>query len=463
MIRFRIMRRLVFLLFPILCWTGCSVSEESVSFDPNLSLTFSTDSVKFDTLLSERRSSTQRLTILNPNEQAIQLEEIGLRSGESSDYSLIINGKATSSLKNERIMGGDSLLILVEVDISSRNRNAPYLVDDAIVVRWNSNSRDIDLVAYGQDSRMIDGSRVCNETWTNDRPYIVSDTVVVGSGCRLTIEKGARIFFENGAALFVLGTLDARGDSADQIIFRNTRFDGIYDQVPGQWNGIYFLEGSQSNVISYAQLFNGQIGLRIGTPDDNDDPDVSITNTQIFNMSVAGVLAFTSDVSMTNSLVYNCGNYLVGGFAGGNYSLVHCTLSDDPPLFINEDPSVQFSDNLVIGEDELLTDNLSLTIVNSIIWGQLEEELLINNGGGTDLAVTLQGNILRSAINVSDNFSSQESNFPGFVDPFGKDYSLDTLSFAVDKGIDVGIINDLKGNRRDSNPDIGAFERKDSN
>ncbi len=453
------MRNLLLILSIFLCWMGCSTQDETISFDPGLTLILSNDSVKFDTLLSGRRSHTRRLTVYNPNPEAIQFSEISLGKNQNSDYQVIINGREVNSLTNERIFGGDSIIILVEVNISPRNQNLPYIVKDSIIFRWNTNEEHVKLVAYGQDGNTIPKSTICNETWTNDRPYIISDTLIVSPGCQLTIEKGAHIYFENDAGMFIQGSLKAIGDSANHIIFRNARFDGIYDQVPGQWDGIYFLEGSNDNEIAFAEIFNGQVGLRVGTPDDDDLPDLIVRNTEIYNMSLAGILAFTSDIFGVNCLIYNCGNYLVGGFAGGNYSYHHSTFSNEPALFIQDEPTVQFSDNIVVGQNELLTADLNLELINCIIWGPADEELLINNGGGANVTANLQTNIIRSGQTLSNNFTSQDFNFPGFKDAFSNNYRLDTLSSSKDMGTDIGVNIDITGAQRDSSPDIGAFER----
>lgn len=438
---------------------GCSTAEESISYDSGLELLFSNDSVAFDTLLSESRSSTKRLTVFNPNSEAIQFSNIFLGLGDASDYSLIINGKDESSVSNEVLLGGDSLMILVEVNVNARNNDLPYLVKDSIVFDWNTNRTHVKLVTYGQDGNRIRTEVVCDEVWTNARPYIVSDTLIVDSGCQLTIEEGTKVYFENDAIMFVLGSLVTQGNSESHVEFTNARFDGIYDQVPGQWQGIYFLEGSTNNTIDYTDISNAQIGLRVGTPDDDDEPDVSIFNTTISDMSVAGILGFTSDIQATNTLIYNCGVYLVGNFAGGNYSYSHCTFSNDPSLFIQDEPTVQFSDNIIVGDGETITDDLSIQIINSIIWGTSDEELLINNGGGSVVTATLETNIIRSEQEITNNYTSVEFNFPGFKDSFLNDYTLDTLAFAKDKGIDIGVLIDLNGSDRDAMPDIGAFER----
>ncbi|MDE0471363.1 MAG: right-handed parallel beta-helix repeat-containing protein, partial [Ekhidna sp.] len=362
------MKKSGFLFYAIvLIWLSCDTLEESVSTDSSLQLIFSTDTVSFDTLLSEKKSSTRRLSVYNPNNAAVNLSSIFLKGGQNSEYSLIINGKSELRIANEVILGRDSILILIEVNVRERDIDLPYLVSDAIVFEWNGNVDEVKLISYGQDGVRLSKQNVCNETWRSDRPYILSDTLLVVEGCELTIEKGARIYFERDAALFVQGKLTAVGDSANRIMFTNSRFDGIFDQVPGQWNGIYFLEGSSENEIAYADIFNAQVGLRVGTPDEDSDPDVIVANTRIYNMSSDGILAFTSDLNVTNCLIYNCGRYLVGNFAGGNYQYTHCTIANDQSLFISEEEFVQFSDNIILGDGQTLSEHLMVSLVNTII------------------------------------------------------------------------------------------------
>ena len=445
----------LFFSLMVLIWISCDTLDEVVSTDTSLRLIFSTDTISFDTLLSESRSNTRRLTIHNPNKSAINFSSIFLGGGEQSDYSLIINGKNTTNVSDELLLGGDSILILAEVNVTERNTDLPYLVDDEIVFEWNGNSEEIKLVSYGQDGIRPSDNFLCDAFWSNDRPYILSDTLLIREGCELVIEKGARIFFENDAALFVQGTLTAIGDSSERITITNARFDSGFDQVPGQWNGIYFLEGSTNNRISYAEISNGQVGLRIGTPDDDVVPDVVVENTRIYNMSFAGILAFTSDVSATNCLVYNCGTYLIGNFAGGNYQYLHCTVSNERSFFISDEPFVQFSDNIVLSDGQILTENLSVNLTNNIIWGSGDNELLFNNGGGSEVDLLLNSNIIRTIQEIEDNYTSTDFNFPGLT----ANYELDTLAFAKDRGINAGIRIDILGRDRDQSPDIGAFER----
>ncbi|MFK7953380.1 MAG: hypothetical protein AB8B73_11085 [Ekhidna sp.] len=463
--------RLLFLalLFPVI-WMSCSTNDEILSSSPSLELLFSSDTVAFDTLLSNgEKSNTNRLQILNPNEESILISSIDLGLGENSDYSIIVNGRPSTSFQNEQILGGDSILILVDVTVNPRNRDEAYLVKDSIIVNWNGNTEHVKLVSYGQDVKRVDPQSICNTTWANDRPYYIDGVLEVSEGCTLTIEAGTEIYFYNNSLLLVSGSLIAQGDSDNNISFSSSRFDSGYDMIPGQWSGIIFMEQSTENQLAYCTIENADIAIGLGyqivnnglIPGDINNglrTEIEIENSTIRNASTAGLLAFNSVVSMTNSLVYNCGSFLIGNFAGGAYSYQHCTITNESSFFINDEPTVQFSDNAIVG-DELLVDDLNLELTNTIIWGSQDEEMLINNGGEALITSNLRSNIIRSGQDIADNFTSLEFNFPGFSSPFANDYSLDTLAFAKDQGLDIGIIIDIIDSERDAVPDIGAYER----
>jgi len=63
---------------------------------------------------------------------------------------------------------------------------------------------------------------------------------------------------------------------------------------------------------------------------------------------------------------------------------------------------------------------------------------------------------------IYHNVITDNQSLPRFVNVADGDYHLDTLSAAKDCGKFLNIIEyqlDLDGNRRDSLPDLGAYER----
>ncbi len=441
---------------------SCEPEEEKVTGNGNLSLTFSTDTVVFDTVLTAKKSLTKRFRIYNPNSQAIRLSDIRLGKGADSDYSVIINGKMSTSIQDEVLFGRDSLLVLVDVTIDPQDDNTPYLVKDSVVVEWNGNSEHVKLVAWGQDAHYIRSAVICDEVWTKDRPYVIYDLALVDSLCTLTVEAGANIYMDNDASLFIQGSLHILGDSGNHVTIRNTRFDENYLIAPGQWDGLYFLEGSQDNLIRYADIENGQIGLRVGTPDEDTAYDVEVSHSTIRHMSVAGILAYSSDIYAYNVQIYNVNQYLVANFLGGNYTYEHCTFANNAGYFLNDDPLFVFSDNVEVGSGEVLVDDFYLEMTNSIVWGRGEEVLNYGYSGNANFELRLSNNIIKSATELEANFTSTANDYPGFANPLAFDFSLDSLAFARDMGTDIGITDDLLGMPRDANPDIGAFERIDS-
>ncbi len=452
---------LVILMLSITGLFSCTPNDEVISTDPRIEISFSIDTIKFDTILTEVQSITRRVRLFNPSENAVIIHRLGLATA-NSPFLLTVNGEQDDSFQDLQLLGGDSLLVLVEATIDQRDESNPYIVKDSIVVDYNSRSKDIKVIAWGQDANFLNATIIEeNTTWTAGKPYVITDIVLVDSLVNLNIAPGTTVLFEPLAGLYVQGSLTAIGSPEEPIIFSNTRFDEDFADAPGQWDGIYILEGSKGNRVRHAVIRNGTYGLRVGSPDDDFEFDLVIENTIIQNMSVAGILAFTSDVSAKNTLIHNCGSYLVGNFAGGNYQYEHCTFTNFPSSLFREDASVQFADNFPLDDGEFLVAPLAVKIENSIIWGSEREELFLGNDGGQVLSFNLTNNILRStnaAFDVNGNILSQEPNFPGFVAELSRDYRLDSLANAQDGALPSDIQIDLLANERDSLPDIGAYE-----
>jgi hypothetical protein len=447
----------------ILVVISCEPTEEKLTTEISAKLSFSSDTVIFDTLLSSVGSVTKRLRIYNPNKNAIFLTRLSLGKGQNSPYNIWVNGEQSSSFTNEVIFGKDSLLVLIEVFIDPKDENLPFLVKDSLIVEANGNIGFVHFVAWGQDAIYIDNEILaCNTTWTADRPYVIYNTAFIDTLCRLDVDPGARIFIDNGASLLVAGSLHLNGTLDKKITIRNTRFDARFENTPGQWDGIYFLDVSQSNEIHHANIKNGG---RIGSPNPDHPFELTMSNTTIANMSFAGIIGFNSTVSAYNTLIYNCGQFTIGNFAGGNYDYRHCTFTNGQNQLSSDVPSFIFSDNFVLEDNSLIVGDLSASMQNCIVWGSQDEEFLISESGNSAINLTMNNNILRStneAYNINNNILSQERSFPGFVNDFSFNYQIDSLSNARDKGINLGLVFDLLGTERDLTPDIGAYEKKDS-
>lgn len=443
----------------LLALGSCTPNEEIVATPAN-GLTFSTDTVSFDTVFTSTSSITERVRVVNPNSNAVNINSISVAGGNNSPYRLRVKGVEGKRFEDVLLRGGDSLLLLVEVTIDPANENLPFLVKDSLVFNTGFGLQDIKLRAYGQDAVFYPkGVLPCNTTWTADRPIVVMDTLVVDSACVLNIEPGARVYFEPNGALFMLGSLDARGLPGQDILFRNSRLDQSVESAPGQWLGLFFLPGSQNNRLDYCTIRNGTWGINLGAPADNDTiPEVVLNNCLIENMSAVGILSFSSDLQATNTLVRNCQDYTVGNFAGGSYVYQHCTFVNYSFTFFRQTPSIVFADNLVLGNNQLLTADLDVDLLNCIIWGSLDEELVLSNEGSSAFRFFPLNSIIKTELEGLDINNNLINVDPAFISPFETNFGLRQTSPAINAGAELGILIDLTGEDREGVPDIGAIE-----
>jgi hypothetical protein len=451
--------QVVFSFILFLTFSYCTPQEEVVSGEVGSFLVFSQDTIRFDTVFTERGSTSRRIRLLNTNQNAVNINQLAV--GSSSPFQISVNGLRGKSFEDVILFGGDSLLIIVDVLIDPNEENMPFIVEDRLTVVSNQRETSIPLIAWGQNANYIPrGVLDCETVWTNQRPYVVLDTIIVDDNCLLSIEEGTQVFFDFGAALFVAGSLNVNGSATEKVSILNSRQDEPFKDAPGQWGGIFILEGSGPHAVDHAIIRNGDFGLRIGSPDDNAEPDVVVTNTIIENMFFAGIIAFTSDVHLENTLIDNCRQFAFAGIGGGNYSFNHCTLANFPVDFIREGNTAFFNDNLELSSGDLIVDDLSIEMQNTIVWGSGTDEFVIDNSGNQQIALELSFSILRISDESLDGINGIQINQdPNFVDPLAFDFHLDTLSAAKDAGIITEVVSDLESNPRDSLPDLGAYER----
>jgi hypothetical protein len=438
---------------------SCQPDEEKIIDDPSIQLSFSEDTILFDTVFTTIGSITKRFKIYNDRGNAVRVRSIYLGQGINSPYTITVNGLEGKSFDEQIIFGKDSMLVLVKVLIDPSTLNMPFIVEDSVVFETAGYPQNVKLLAWGQNANFLNDSIiVCNTTWNKDLPYVIINSALVDANCTLTIESGSAIYFHNNSSLFVAGTLSVEGSNDQRILFTNDRLDEPYRSTPGQWNGIYFLEGSANNKIDYAIIKNATYGIWLGTPDDDTTPDLEISNSIIENISNTGLIAFTSDLSAYNLLINNCGEFTLANLAGGNYDYTHLTLANFGFSFFRNSPSVAFSDNLDLSDGTQIKADLNVSMVNSIIWGNLQEELLFNFQSSTSIT-SFHHNLVKTQL---DTFAINNliNTDPLFINPEIFNYKIDSLSPAINAGVPTFVTFDLDGRLRNGSPDIGAYEIK---
>ena len=460
----RLMRSLLlqnFVLYSILAsGVSCSLGTEEISTDPSHRLRFSTDTIFFDTIFTEIPSVTKRLRVYNDHNTSLSIASIAMAEPNTS-YVITVNGVKGTSFESTKILANDSILVLLKADITARDSLSPYVIEDQLTFSTNGNRQEVSVLSWGQDANYFrDEVIACNTVWTEGKPYVIYDNVLVDSLCTLVIEPGTRIFSHLGSNIYVKGSIKVIGDADNRVLFMNDRFDGDFAHFPGQWGGITFLEGSQGNEIMYTDIRNAEVGIWLGTPDDDDFPDLTIENTIIENTSGPCLLAFTSDLEMTNSLLNNSGQFAFAGLAGGNYIFTNNTIVNYGFGFFKTEPSFVVSDQIQLSDGSLLQAPVTLELSNNIIWGSSGDEIELLNDGGMSFTLDMTNNIIRTTNTSFSGFNNILNEDPLFMDPELFNYQIDSLSPAINSGADLGIDIDLLGISRSVPPDIGAYENQ---
>jgi hypothetical protein len=410
---------------------SCKPREEELQTSGGLA--FSADTVKFDTVFTTIRTVTKRLWVYNRNPRAVSVELVSLDNAVTSPYTLIINGDRKQTATNLYIRGKDSLLILVRAQLQDNGQNGlakDLVVQENLNFRTNGQDQHVLLRSFGQNIYLHQHTVLpCSSTWTNDRPHVLYDTVLVPPGCMLRLKPGTRVYAHAGAVLIVQGTLLVNSPAdfnpgtglTDTISAQNknlVRFvsdrsgEAQYATAPGQWTGIEFYPSSRGNVIRYAQIQNASFGLFLLNPvNQTPRPDVLVQNSTLRYISGSGIgfagaasnsqgypgaaiLSLLGSVKVENTLFSDCYESAIYGI-GGDYSLNYCTVANYPAV-----QAVRGKASLSFTNATGTTSNLGLAvnIQNSIVWGAIEDELLFENYDAYKAGVTVQNSLLRTRL-----------------------------------------------------------------
>lgn len=482
------MKNTLFILFiGLLCFQACKDPEEILT--QGFDLSFSTDTVMFDTVFTTIGSSTRQLRVINPTNETIEIGRIELAKGNQSFFRLNIDGVPTNATNNYTLEANDSLYIFIDVNVDPTNVNSPLIITDSIRFILDDRQQDVDLVAWGQDAYFYgptnNGSIFyalpCNATLLADKPHVFYGYAVVDSACQLDVNPDVRMHFHANSGLIVnnAGTLKINGQKDQEVIIEGDRLEPFYENVPGQWGnysfgGIWCSPGSIDNEINYAIIRNGLIGVHADTVGNSTNPTLKISNTIIENMGVAGLLGQGTRMEGDNLLIRNCGQFSLICNIGGDYRFRHCTFANYYNQGVRNRPTVLLNNYYESASGSIIArDLLQAYFSNCIVYGNIDGELAFDENTDGDFSPIFEDCIVK----VDDDFDKnqplrfQNTRFninPKFKDPFAGNFELDTLSNAKDRANSIWISDpemalDLNGDFRysDASPDIGCYERQE--
>lgn len=366
---------LQFLFFLLL--TAC-LSEDEYTLSPGSMLAFSRDTVKLDTIISGRPTKTETLSVYNKARQALRIKKVCLACGEASPFVVNVDGMSLDdgAAEDFEIAAKDSLIVFLMCNAPETGTDAPVEVADELVfILENGVQQTVQLRASSQDVVRLNSVTLKNDTLFNSsRPYLITDSLVVAEGARLTVTPGVRLYFHAGASLVVHGTLEARGTSDNPVIFRGDRLENMfsgqpYDRIPGQWGGIVIAAESFGNCMEYCDIHSGTFGIRVDSAS-LDKEKLRIENSIIHNTSRDGLNVRNARVFVGNSQITNAGGNCIT-LRGGDTEFVHCTIARFYYFTGGNGVALDFSNY-----DDFFNLPLKTMFVNCIVTGFQNDELM---------------------------------------------------------------------------------------
>jgi len=488
-----------------------SCKKDKVITSSNAKLTFSQDSVLFDTVFTSIGSTTKLFRVHNRNNGKVNISSIRLARGNASFYRLNVDGVPGKSFSNIEIAAQDSMYIFVEVTIDPNNQLNPFIYRDSILFDLNGNEQHFDLIAFGQNAyyympekKLIESNTQAlyydtlpgvpnhNGTYTmlNDKPHVIYGYLLVDSSQTLIIQPGAKVYLHNGAGIWVYryGTINVGvgGSPTNLVTFQGDRLEQEYKDVPGQWDRIWINEGSLTNRISYAVIKNGYIGVHAGFSvfdglptgsyvNIHEPKALSIDHTIIQNCSYAGILGHFFNIVGGDNVVVNCGQHLCRFEYGGSYSFFQSTFANYWNQTNNSQASnARTTSSFYFGNyynGSTLNPFDSLYFGNCILDGSMAEEFQFDTlaqSGGFVHPYLFDHCLLKTQTLSQQNGAHTSvcviNNNPSFMSPSTYNFKLNLNSAAINNGSSsangnytTDILNSPFMGSGNSFPDIGAY------
>ena len=467
----------------MLAGQACKKNNQ-INPDASLKLSFSTDTLLFDTVFTSLGSATHQLRIYNPNSDDLKISSIRLLGGESSPYRLNLDGENNIEFYDKIIPANDSLFSFLRVTINPNDLNTPFVVEDELEFITNGNTQIVKLLAWGQNANYIVADKVVTlgnvkypyhvvadslqtTVWTNERPYVIYGWALINSWGTLKIEEGTRIYCHQGSGIFSWsdGQLIISGTAENPVVIQGDRLEAYYNDTPGQWEQILMMDGraGADHRISHAIIRNGTIGLNCQSSLKVTECALRIDNTIIENQSGYGLYSILYPIEAKNFVIANCGFANFWAF-GGDYRFVHGTFADYWQDQHNNNIAISVANRAIDGNEELFYYPFHMEMDNCIVYGKQKDEFSTAFGPDADSTFILDHCLIKS-----EKFNGGMAGFshclfnlePYFVDEL-RDYHIDSIASPV-----IGTGNPLFGNEvpydldgvlRVGAPDIGAYQ-----
>lgn len=403
------MKKTRYIIFSLVAIFGILASgciSDDFTYSASDVLTFSTDTVSFDTVFTGVGTPTARLKVFNRAKKSVNISSIKLKN-PSTAFQINVDGVSGKSFSDVEIRGGDSIYIFLECYLPETSQNRPALTEDMLQFVTNGVTQEVVVEAWGQNVTRLKSQKITRDmTFTAERPYVVFDSLVVEKGVTLRIKPGTRLLFHDKAHLRVKGKIEAIGEPGKMIDFRGDRLDNVlpdvgYDILAGQWKGITIDAESFGNRLEYVDMRSTQQGLVVDSCTNTSERKLLMVNSWLHNSQGT---AFSSKYAWVDAYgcVFSEAAEAVVRLTGGVHTFTQCTLANYYLYSVISEPLLSlyhlFEDDMAQGNRQPL---MKASLENCIIYGLAAD---INEGDLDNTDVYLRNVLLKSEGNNDDHF-----------------------------------------------------------
>ena len=351
--------------------TACTDSD-SFTVSTGARLSFSEDTIRFDTLFSTVPSATQTFWVHNESSDGIRIQTARLERNNQSGYRVNVDGTYLDPVGSDfEVRKGDSILVFVEVTTRENRSEDPQLVEDNLIFTLESGvEQRVNLRTYSWDAQKLTDLVIRQDTVIESRlPIIVSGQGIrVEQGATLTL-RNTEFYFHDGAGIEAHGNV-----MAENCLFRGDRLDRMfsylpYDRVSGQWRGISLSSSDGYNLFTDCEIRNAVDAMVC------DSTTLYLYNTVVHNSSGEGLSARHSTVVVDYCQFSNTFGDCLGLF-GCEASIQHSTLAQFYPFSANRGFALHFV-NTELPMTLVCTNTLVTGYADDVVLGEVADTAVV--------------------------------------------------------------------------------------
>ncbi len=334
---------------------GCE-DEDTFTTSTSARLTFSTDSVKMDTIFSNVGSRTYDFWVCNHAGGGLRLQSVRLAQGNQTGFRVNVDGAYLDNALGSVVTGlevrkGDSIRVFVELTAPDNGQPEPQLIEDRLVFRLESGvEQQVVLQGHTWDAIAMRNVVVrADSLIESKKPIVVYGGLRVDSAVTLTI-RNSTLYFHDGKGLDVYGRL-----LTDSVVMRGDRLDHMfdylpYDRVSGQWGkegGVTFHSSSTRNVLWHTEIRNaGKYGIRCDSTEyKENERRLDMDHCVVHNCKGPGVVTYNANIRLSYCQLSNTQGDCLAVY-GGKADVNRCTFAQFYPFVGGRGAALRFSNIL---------------------------------------------------------------------------------------------------------------------